>query len=278
MKLRLVKSLVVASSFLALVPASHAAELCAMVFEQSKDLARSPAFPQDPITLSRVRAEVENSKVASDFFMSEFQKQSDSLKAKYKNKVLELDYLCIGAGPQCAAASLVLGGVKLRTLVLEKTDLVSKTFAEKDFFINSTESDGLSMHQFPNGVGDLADYTSQKYALSSQLAAHLQLQQFASNIPVLLETTMTHVRVLKKEGKPLLEITTDQGIVITAKNLLLGTGLGEIGTKVSDQNYQAAFKANYQKHLTQPDAIQPMMSTDTFLSVVKKASGSGKNI
>ncbi|MGZ3747016.1 MAG: hypothetical protein ACXWRE_06605 [Pseudobdellovibrionaceae bacterium] len=282
MNIRPLKSLIIISYFLAVAPifasALQAGESCEAIFELSQDLAQSPAFPQDPATLQQVQAEIKNSKVASDYFMTEIRNESNKLKTQFQNKVLELDFLCVGAGPQCASSSLVLGGTHLRSLVLEKTNLVAKTFAQKDFFINSTESQGLSMHDFPNGVGSLAAHTSQKYAHSSQLAAHIQMQQFASNIPVLLETTMTKIREIKKEGKLVLEISTDQGITIITKNLILGTGLGEVGTKVKDANYQAAFENNYQKHLERPDALQTIMSTDSFLAALKNASAMGKKI
>ncbi|MBK9323750.1 MAG: hypothetical protein IPM97_12545 [Bdellovibrionaceae bacterium] len=201
--------------------------------------------------------------------MSEIRTESDALKNKYKGKVLKIDVLCLGAGPQCAAASLVIGRTKLKSLVVEKTDFVAKTFAEKDFYINSTESDSLSMHQFPGGVGGLAQLTSQSYAHSSQLATYIQAQQFASKVPVLLRTEVTAVRQVKQGHRNFLEIITDQGVVIQTKTLLIGTGLGEVGTKVRDSVYESEFMSFHYLHQNSPDQILKYMSTDGLLATIK---------
>lgn len=258
---------------------ADATNSCASIFSSdlkldnsARDLSLSPAFPQDPATLQKVKSEIEDAKIASLFFMSELRKESDSLKATYRDKVIELDYLCLGAGPQCAAASLVLGTTNKRSLVVEKTDLIAKTFAEKDFFINSTEGTNLTMHNFPGGVGSLADFTSQKYAHSLQLAAHIQAQQYASGVPVLLNTTVVDAKVLTEKGISTVEILTAQGLRIRTKNFIIGTGLGEIGTKVRDQNYKTAFAENQQNFLAQTAALFPIMSADALLTAIKNSS------
>ncbi|MBO9665500.1 MAG: hypothetical protein J7501_01635 [Bdellovibrio sp.] len=206
----------------------------------------------------------------SRFVMDAMTRESDALKAELNGKTLELDVLCVGAGPQCAAASLVLGKVGVRALVLEKTEYVAKTFAEKDFYINSVEGKYVSMHDFPGGVGSLANLTSSLYAHSSQLATHIQSQQYASGVPVLLNTRALSVERIQVSGHTELLITTDQGITIRAKNLLLGTGLGEIGTKVKDVEYQKAF-AEYHAESAETPGLKPIMSVDSFLVAVKSA-------
>lgn len=253
-----------------------AAPLCRDVFTETAVLALSPnsPFPTDPATLRTVEQEIANSRAASQYFMSEMRKESDAIKKQYIGKVLELDWLCLGGGPQCAATSLVLGRTNLKAMVIEKSNLIAKTFAEKDFSINSTEENTLTMHDFPGGVGSLADYTSQKYAYSSQLAAHIQAQQFASNVPVLLNETMMGAHWNEKEGY--FEITTENGITIHAKNFFVSTGLGEVGTKVTDENYKKTLAYYYKKHFEQPDTLFPIMSTDSILTAIKNAREDNK--
>lgn len=267
--------------FFLLSNVASSADLCSHYFPEespieSSDLSLSKAFPQDAKVLQRVQKEIENSRDASKFFMSEMTKISDSIKKKHAHEIIDLDWLCLGAGPQCAAASLVLGETGFKSMVLEKSSFVGKTFADKDFFINSTETENLSMHQFPGGVGSLADYTSQKYAHSSQLAAHIQAQQYASTVPVLLSTTLTQVKLIKSDsthnGQSIFEIITDQGITIRTKNFLVGTGLGDIGTKVKDSDYVQAFEAAYKINFQKPDQMQKIMSTDTFLIALKRST------
>lgn len=266
-------------TLLTLAEKSFGAEKCEGVFGQEQKLevlSRSPAFPQDPATLAKVHREIKNSQAASRFFMDEMQKESEKIKASSRGKVIDVDWLCLGAGPQCAAASLVLGRTPSKSLVLERSDLVAKTFAEKDFYINSIELESLSMHHFPGGLGSLAHHTSQKYAHSTQLAAYIQQQQYASAVPVLLGTALTKAHLVKRGGEVIVEITTNQNITIRAKNLLTGTGLGVVGTKVRDPGYKVAFEADYLKHLSQPDVLFPLMSTDTFLTALKNMKLNGK--
>jgi hypothetical protein len=206
----------------------------------------------------------------SKFVMDALTRESNALKSENQGKTIELDVLCLGAGPQCASASLVLGKAGVRSLVLEKTEYVAKTFAEKDFYINSVEGKNVSMHDFPGGFGSLANLTSSLYAHSSQLATHIQSQQFASGVKVLLGTQALSVERVQFAGRTELLVTTDQGITIRTKNLLLGTGLGEIGTKVKDAAYQKAFAQYHAESVTEA-GLQPIMSTDSFLVAVKKA-------
>lgn len=227
-------------------------------------------FPDDLISLQKIAHEQREAVKVSEFLMQEMRAKSQTLKSEYKNKVVELDVLCLGAGPQCAAASLVLKNTKLRSLVVEKTDLVAKTFAEKDFYINSLEASRVSMHDFPGGHGSLAHFTSQGYAHSSQLAAHIQSQQYASKVPVLLKTEIIAVKKVQEGGRTVLEVLTNAGITFRTKNLLLGTGLGEIGTKVKDAGYQKDFAHFLTSHEVQNDSLQPIMSTDAFLVSLKE--------
>lgn len=261
------------------VATANSAAICEDLFDPpTKHSPDESLAPHKPATLKIIESEIKNSKSASDFFMKELRAQSDAIKAKAKNKTIELDFLCLGAGPQCAAASLVLGRTKLTSMVLEKTDSVAKTFSLKDFFINTVELAALTMHAFPGGVGSLANHTSQKYAFSSQLASHIQAQQYASNIPVLFGTTLVSAKTIKVGSEEIVEVTTDTGIVIRTKNLILGTGLGEIGTKVRDEKYRAAFAHALKLHEQNPDQLFPIMATDTFLIAVKNAKANGKEL
>ncbi|WP_231839178.1 hypothetical protein AB1A81_13035 [Bdellovibrio bacteriovorus] len=259
-------------SLMLVVPAAQAALTCESVFAPSvwKESGGKP-FPQDPATLKRVAKEQKESLKVSEFLMQEMTRQSTALKKEFKGKTIELDVLCLGAGPQCAAASLVLGKTNLKSLVVEKTDLVAKTFAEKDFYINSIEAHRLSMHDFPGGVGSLSHLTSQTYAHSTQLATHIQSQQYVSKVPVMLETTVVAANKVLVDGKVMIEVVTDQGVTLRAKNVILGTGLGEVGTKVKDTSYQTAF-AEYQKlHQAEPAVLRPIMSTDAFLVSLRES-------
>lgn len=257
------------SSSLAM-PLAQAALTCEAVFAELSTKETNP-FPQDIATLKKIAREQEEALKVSKFILSELTHDSTILKNRYAGKILELDVLCVGAGPQCAAASLVIGKTKLTSLVIEKTKYVAKTFAEKDFFINSVETETTSMHDFPGGFGSLAYLTSQTYAHSSQLATHIQSQQYVSGVPVLLETKVISSQKLVIDGKTYIELVTDQGITIRAKNVLLGTGLGEIGTKVKDLEYQKSFADFHASRLTDTAALQPIMSTDAFLVSLKNS-------
>lgn len=241
----------------------------------------SAAFPQDAATLSLVAQEIDNSIQASKYFMGKISERSRELKRQIRTQggTIQVDVLCLGAGVQCAEVSLVLGRSKFNTMVVEATNLVANNFASKSFFINSEERAALTMHEFPGGVGELSDHTSQKYASSVQLAAHIQEQQYASDVPVLLGSKVAKVEI-RDVGKPnqSLRITTANGITIIAKHLFVGTGLGTIGTKVRDEGYRAAFDRDLQKHLSDSDKLFPVMSTDTFLEAIHNARLNGKTL
>lgn len=257
---------------LAFAATVEAGPSCGDLFSSSPaDIGASPAFPQDPLTVARVSKEIRQAKKVSNFFMRELRKTSDRIKNGNRNKIIELDWLCLGAGPQCASQSLVLGKTGLKSMVLERSDWVAKTFAEKDFIINSVETETRTMHEFPGGVGSLSDLTSQKYPNSLQLAAYIQEQQYASNVPVLLGTAMTDARIVVVNGKEMVEIKTDQGITIRTAKLTLGTGLGDVVTKVRDENYKMAFDQAIRDHQADPSALFPIMATDTFLTAIKNA-------
>ncbi len=253
---------------------SFANNLCSNLFS----LSYSPAFPSDAATASRVRFEIENAKRASRLFMKALKRKSDILKRNFYKKIIDLEMVCIGAGPQCASASLVLGRAGRAAIVIEKTEHIAKTFAEKDFIINSVETGTLSMHEFPGGVGSLANYSSSKYAHSSQLAAYIQGQQSHSKIPVLLGTTVTSIREINIDGKTLVEIKTDQNITFRTPRLILGTGIGEVASKIPDNNYVMEFNKNHLMHLENPAKILPIMCTDTLLVSLKINAKKNKTV
>ena len=254
---------------------------CVALFE-NVDLAVAKGFAYDTKTQKRIETEVQSARKVSKYFMSRLRAQSDKIKAQFKDKVLELDWLCMGAGPQCAAASLVLGKTNYKSMVIEKTNTVASVFANKDFFINTSETNNLTMHGFPDGVGSLANFTSQKFAHSNQLATYIQNQQYGSNVPVLLGTTVIDVKIIVKEvnGKreEYTQIKTSEGITIIAKNLVIATGLGKVSTRVSDPEYVKAFEASLKDHSERPSELQEIMSTDTFLEAIKAASTEDKKI
>jgi hypothetical protein len=252
---------------------STANNVCSKLFEN--DLSFSAAFPQDKASLQKSTSEITRAKRVSKILMKKMTLKSNFLKKLFKNNIVDLDFLCLGAGPQCASASLVLGRSNKTSLVVEKSNLIARNFAEKDFYINSIETDNLSMHEFPGGIGSLSDFTSQKYAHSSQLAAYIQAQQYFSKISVLLGVEVTSISKIEINGIVMTEVKTNQKITFRVKNLIIGTGLGDVGTKIADPEYQKEFNSNYLLHLKYPKTFFPIMATDTFLTTVKNIKESG---
>lgn len=252
---------------------------CALTFEgNSPSLAISAAFPKDVKTLQAVQNEVEAAKTVGRTLMHQFRERSERLLEEWRGQVVEMDVVCLGAGPQCTSVSLVLGKTQLKSLVVEKTEWVAKTFAEKDFFINSSELEQLSMHEFPGGVGSLSDFTSQRYGHSSELAAYIQSQQFSSGVPVLLNQEVVSIQQLKDKRGISFELKTKSGVTIRAKKLLFGTGLGEVATKVKVESYQEVFLKNLNQHEKNPFLIQKVMSTDTFLVSLRNLQERGTTL
>lgn len=234
-------------------------------------------FSSDSRVIKKQAFEVSESMKVSDWVMTELRKKSfDFLNENSKKEIIDLDFLCLGAGPQCAAASLVLGHSKFSSLVVERSDYVAKTFAEKDFYINSSELDQLSMHQFPGGLGDLADYTSFEFAHSQQLATHIQVQQLISKVPVLFNTEVVEIKKVEDREAIKFLFKTKNGLRFRVKNILVGSGLGDIATKVSDPNYRDFFSSQYELHIKQPKQLQLVMTTDTFLVTKKLMDGESR--
>lgn len=224
-----------------------------------------------PSQVIRVQDELANALKLSELIQSELRSQSRKLHAKIRRQNETFDVICLGAGPQCAAASLVLGRAKLKSLVVEKTDVVASNFAEKDFMINSSETDVLSMHNFPGGVLRFDQIMPQKYANSRQLAAYIQAQQYQSGVPVLFHTEIVGFRLEKRGLESLVVLKTQRGEELFAKHLLIGTGLGQANTKVPSPEYRALFQHQIRKSSVEPQALQKIMSTETFMKALNLA-------
>jgi ribulose 1,5-bisphosphate synthetase/thiazole synthase len=236
---------------------------------------QAPAAPvcQQLLSSTSITAqdELANALKLSDLLNKELFSQSRKLQVKLKKKNEVFDVICLGAGPQCAAASLVLGQSKLKSLVVEKTNVVASNFAQKDFIINSSETDILSMHNFPGGVIKFDQVISQKYANSRQLAAYIQAQQYQSGVPVLFQTEIIGFRIDKQGDSSVVVLKTKSGQELRAKRLLIGTGLGEANTKVPTPEYRAMFKHLVNKSSVEPHALQKIMSTETFMKALNIA-------
>lgn len=219
----------------------------------------------------RVQDELSNALKLSSLINKELNAQSRKLQMRLKKQSETFDVICLGAGPQCAAASLVLGKSKLNSLVVEKTNVVASNFAEKDFVINSSETDVLSMHDFPGGMIQFDQVMSQKYANSRQLAAYIQAQQYQSGVPVLFQTEVVGFRIEKQGEQSFVVLKTQTGQELRARKLLVGTGLGEANTKVPTAEYRALFQHLIKKSSVEPHALQKIMSTETFMKALNVA-------
>jgi len=215
--------------------------------------------------------ELANALKLSELLNEELRAQSLKLQSRLKAKAETFDLICLGAGPQCAAASLVLGRSKLKSVVVEKTNVVASNFAEKDFMINSSETDVLSMHNFPGGVLRFDQLMSQKYANSRQLAAYIQAQQYQSGVPVLFQTEIVGFRLERQGSESVVVLKTQKGDELVTKRLLIGTGLGEANTKVPTPEFKALFKHLVRKSSVEPQALQKIMSTETFMKALNIA-------
>jgi hypothetical protein len=226
------------------------------------------AFPTDAESLKTIEIEEKNSAIISNSLMSEMRKVSDHLKVSLKTSNTEQNYdlVCVGAGAQCAAASLMAKELKLKALVIEKSNLVARNFAEKDFKINSTETDRTSMHPIFGSSFDLSQITSQRYASSAQLATKIQADQYTSNVPVLLNSSVSETHAMAN-GRVAVKLA--DGTLLSAQNVILATGLGRASTKVANPEYRKLFDEMARQHEAQPAQILPVMSTDAVLVAIK---------
>ncbi len=222
--------------------------------------------------------ELSNALKLSQKVMTEIRKESILIQSRLEKISEVFDVVCLGAGPQCIAASMVLGKSKLRSLVVEKSDTVSSNFALKDFMINSSETSDLTMHEIPGGALHFDQIMSSKYANSQQLATYLQALQFQSKVPVLLNTEVVSFELRQVGGIEVVVLKTAQGLDILAKKLMVGTGLGEAITKIPDLNYQKNLKEQVQASKQNQFALQKLMNTETFMKALKLDPKSAKPI
>ncbi len=213
--------------------------------------------------------ELSNALKLSQKVMTEIRKESALIQARLQKNSEIFDVVCLGAGPQCTAASMVLGKTNLKSLVVEKSDTVSSNFASKDFMINSSETSDLTMHEIPGGALHFDQIMSSKYGNSQQLATYVQALQFQSKVPVLLNTEVVSFELRKIGNIEVVVLKTAQGTEILAKKLMVGTGLGEAVTKIPDSNYQKILKEQVQISKQNPLALQKLMNTETFMKALK---------
>ena len=211
-----------------------------------------------------VSSEIQNSKALSEKLMVEFTKRSNAIKSK---KSETYDFIIVGAGVQGATAALALKKSGKKALIIDKSNLVASNFASKEFMINSSETAEFSMHSFPSSSLRFDQFTSSKYASSLQLAAYIQSVIFSSKVPVLLGTEMTK---LQHNADGTMSLTTQDGQILTAKHIIIGTGLGEASTKVPDLAYKGEFERFTTESAKDPENLKSIMSTETFMKAFNR--------
>lgn len=209
-------------------------------------------------------SEIQNSKALTEKLMIEFTKRSNAIKNK---KTETYDFIIVGAGVQGAAAALALKNSGKKALIVDKSNLVASNFASKEFMINSSETAEFSMHPFPSSSLRFDQFTSSKYASSLQLAAYIQSLIFLSKVPVLLGTDMTQ---LQHNLDGTISLFTQDGSRLTARNVIIGTGLGEASTKVPDLQYKSEFEKYTSESIKDPTNLKPIMSTETFMKAFNR--------
>lgn len=231
-------------------------------------LAFSETISCKTVVSNAVIDEMGNAHKLSALVMKEINKTSRKTIAQLKKTSVLHDAICIGAGPQCAAASLVLAQGNLKALVVDKANTVASNFAEKDFMINSSETAELTMHDFPGGRLEFANVISTKYANSRQLAAYIQALQYQSRIPVALGTEVISFDIQKLNGSDIVVMKTQNGLTLKTRNLIIGTGLGEAGTKIPAPFYKSLYKEMIAKSQVNPQDLQIVMNTETFMKAL----------
>jgi hypothetical protein len=224
----------------------------------------SAIFPQN--------SEIQSAQKLSAKLMSDFEAQSKKTLFSLQNSSTSVvyDVIIVGAGPQAAAAALTLRNQPgLKALIIDKSALVASNFASKEFVINSSETDVLSMHQFPNSPLTFDQFSSSKYASSHQLAAFIQSLVRYSRVPVLLKTEMIGLSQIENG---IIVVQTGNGLRLQAKNIVISTGLGEAGTKVSDPVYKALFDQAAENSRLNPGTINSIMNTESFMKAINHQS------
>ena len=211
-----------------------------------------------------ITSEVQNSKNLSEKLMIRFTKRSNALK---KKKPETYDFIIVGAGVQGAAAALALKNSGKNALIIDKSNLVASNFSSKEFTINSSETAQFSMHPFPSSPLRFDQFTSSKYASSLQLAAYIQSLIYQSKVPVMLGTEMTKIH---HNSDGTISLITQDGRTLIARNIIIGTGLGEASTKVPDPEFKKEFEKYIAESALDPTSLKPIMSTETFMKAFNR--------
>jgi hypothetical protein len=226
---------------------------CALAVQSNKE---RPTYP--------VLSEIQNSIALSEKLMARFLLRSNALK---KKKFDTYDFIIVGAGVQGAAAALALKNSGKKALIIDKSNLVASNFGSKEFMINSSETAQFSMHPFPSSSIRFDQFTSSKYASSLQLAAYIQSLIYSSKVPVLLGTEMTKIQ---HNSDGTISLIAQDGRVLTARNVIIGTGLGEASTKVPDPEFKKEFEKYTAESSKDLASLQPVMSTETFMKAFNR--------
>lgn len=206
----------------------------------------------------------------------ELKKISDQIKSKLKSeKNLTVDMLCVGAGPQCASASQIAGISKKSGLVVESTGTIASTFFNKHFFINTVERENLSQHPFPGTRLRMDHLTDRLYVSSQQLGSYIQAVQYSSGIPVLFNTRVVKIEP-QTDGSS--RVYMNDGSVVHAKKVLLGTGLGEQSTKVKNEAFNNRLKTDLSNTASGQLQKQGSFSSESFLEQIKMHDLRGQNM
>lgn len=234
-------------------------------------LAAKPSTPavSCKAVLSYSADEVANARKLSSLVMPEISKSSLRTLSMLRKTSPVLDYVCLGAGPQCAAASLEFSKSSWKGIAVDKNSTVASNFAEKDFMINSSETDDLTMHGIPGANIEFSEVISSKYGNSQQLAAYIQSVQLQSKVPVLLNTEVIGFEVRKLGGETVIVLKTNHDVEIKARNVLVGTGLGVADTKIPTPFYRQMFQQSLRNSEINPALIQTVMNTETFMRALR---------
>lgn len=182
-----------------------------------------------------------------------------------KDQFIEIETLCIGAGPACigAAANMPVK-VKEKSIILEATDNVAGVFSNANFFINTPAFFTTISKAGTPFKSDL------KFPHSSQLASYLQRSLIESEINVLLKSKVVDLTpIVDNNGTKHVLVYTENGLVFRAKNILIGTGLGAGKTNVKNITYATKFQEYQIETSKNPGEYRQIMHSDAFLAAHK---------
>lgn len=246
---------------------------CDSIFSKRAPVKSSHELSYIDQATSHDRSEIATAKSESREAMRTIRHQSDKLMERFVGlkKIIELDVLCVGAGPACtAAAHSIPKNLRSKSLIIEGTNYVAKVFNNANFYINTPAQYTL----IPEAKSTFN--STFKYPHSAQLASYLQRSLIESGVPTLLKVSITSIRlVTDAKGRVVATLlTTDKGLTFKVKQVLFGTGLGEGATKVQDPIYQELFNQNQELIKNNPTEFQKIMHSDAFLMTLKSKENS----